>query len=206
MRATDALMAEHRVIEQVLNVLEVMARQAEGSGVLDTAAACEALDFLRMFADHSHHAKEENRLFPRLEARGLPRNGGPTGVMMYEHELGRGLLGRMATAIESRSANEFAAAAREYVMLLRDHIWKEDHRLFQMAERLLTANDDDELMNGFAAVEHDHLGDGTHEAYLAMATRLADQFGVSSSPRVPTKCGCSGHACPVGQHDSGSAQ
>ena len=25
-----------------------------------------------------------------MEARGFPRNGGPTGVMRYEHDLGRG--------------------------------------------------------------------------------------------------------------------
>mgnify|MGYP000753666721 CR=1 FL=1 len=44
----------------------------------------EAVDFFRMFADRCHHAKEENHLFPAMEAKGMPREGGPTGVMLYE--------------------------------------------------------------------------------------------------------------------------
>ena len=99
MKATAILMTEHRVIEQVLSVLEVMARRAEQMELLDAAAAGETLDFFRTFADGCHHGKEEGQLFPRLEARGLPREGGPTGVMMHEHQLGRDLLGRMAAAV-----------------------------------------------------------------------------------------------------------
>lgn len=178
MKATDVLMAEHRVIEQVLSVLEVMARRAEQLDTLDTPAAEEALDFFRSFADRCHHGKEEGGLFPRLEARGMPRDGGPTGVMMHEHQLGRDLLERMATAVEHRSPAEFAGPAREYVVLLRDHIWKEDNRLFPMADRLLTADDDDDLLRGFAAADHDHLGAGAHDHHLALADRLTDRFGV----------------------------
>ncbi|HVK07494.1 MAG TPA: hemerythrin domain-containing protein [Gemmataceae bacterium] len=197
MKATAILMTEHRVIEQVLSVLEVMARRAEQLEVLDAAAAGEALDFLRTFADGCHHGKEEDELFPRLEARGLARDGGPTGVMRHEHDLGRTLIGRMATAVERRSPAEFAGPAREYVRLLRDHIWKEDNRLFQMADRVLTAGDDDELLRGFEAAEHRHLGTGTHEAYLALADRLADRFAVPRANAQMT-CGCSGPPVPAG--------
>jgi hemerythrin-like domain-containing protein len=203
MKATAILMTEHRVIEQVLSVLEVMARRAEQMELLDAAAASETLDFFRTFADGCHHGKEEGQLFPRLEARGLPREGGPTGVMMHEHQLGRDLLGRMAAAVEHRSPAEFAGPAREYVMLLRDHIWKEDNRLFQMADRVLTADDDDELLRGFETAEHDHMGAGTHERYLGMADRLATQFGIPLAT-LPKTCGGCGH-CTSGTRAETSA-
>lgn len=192
MKAVDVLMSEHRVIEQVLNCLEVIAHRAE-AGQLEAEAARQALDFFRSFADRCHHGKEEGHLFPLLEARGLQREGGPTGVMLHEHQLGRVLLARMARAIDAGEAAALVGPARSYVQLLRDHIWKEDQRLFRMAGQLLNEEDDRGLMRAFESTERHDMGEGTHERYLELANRLADQFGV---PRArPAGCGCA-HAAP----------
>src|SRR5262245_28312717 len=126
MKATEILMDEHRVIEQVLCCLEKLARRSQIGGELDRTSAREALGFFRQFADHCHHGKEEGHLFPLLESRGLAREGGPTGVMLHEHEEGRRLIAAMAAAIERDSAKEFAPPAQAYVRLLREHIQKED--------------------------------------------------------------------------------
>ena len=216
MNATNTLMGEHRVIEQVLAVLEEIAACGERDGVIDTAAARDALDFFRTFADGCHHAKEERHLFPLLEARGLPREGGPTGVMLGEHDLGRELLARMVAALDGKSDENYVVGwqlsetpigeawvagfdvpARAYVRLMRDHIRKEDERLFQMADRLLGADDDDALVRAFDAAEHADMGAGTHEHYLELAGRLSDQFGVPRSNTVGT-CGCSRHGSATG--------
>ena len=89
MKATEILIQEHRIIEQGLNCLEVMAQQAANKKMLDEERAFQAIEFFKNFADKCHHGKEEERLFPALEACGIPRDGGPTGVMIYEHDLGR---------------------------------------------------------------------------------------------------------------------
>lgn len=197
MNATDALMNDHRVIEQVLSCLETMAAQAEATGVLDVESAAQALDFFRVFADRHHHGKEEGHLFPLLEARGLVRHGGPTGVMLHEHELGRALLADLAAAIERQSAADFLSPAREYVQLLRDHIWKEDQRLFRFADQLLGEEEDRQLMQAFEAAEQAPLGEGTRTSYLQLASQLADRFGVQRG-QTPHSCGggCSGHGLP----------
>ncbi len=57
MRPTEILMQEHRVIEQVLNCLEIIAQRAEADSKLDTDSANQAIDFLRNFADRCHHGK-----------------------------------------------------------------------------------------------------------------------------------------------------
>lgn len=193
MKATTVLMNEHRVIEQVLNCLEAIALQAEASGTLDAESATQALDFFRSFADRCHHSKEEDHLFPLLESRGLKRDGGPTGVMLYEHEVGRNLLAAMASAVERQSVSDFSAAARPYVQLLREHIWKEDNRLFQMAERILSAGDDQQLMQSFETTEHVDMGEGTHENYLRLADSLAERFGVERVTSLPLCGSCSCH-------------
>jgi hemerythrin-like domain-containing protein len=206
MKATAILMNEHRIIEQVLSCLEALATQAVARGKLDGDSARQALDFFRTFADGCHHRKEERCLFPRLEARGLPRQGGPTGVMLDEHELGRKLLRAMAAAVERAEAGEpvqverFARSALDYVRLLRDHILKEDLRLFVIAEHALTDYDQGALLRSFEVIEEGDLGEGTHEKYVALANKLADRFHV---PRAvvevadgPGGCACGHHGKP----------
>ena len=89
MKPTEILSGEHRVIEQVLTCLERIAEQCAAEGRLDRTSAEQALEFFRNFADRCHHGKEEVHLFPALEAKGFPRDGGPTGVMLHEHDQGR---------------------------------------------------------------------------------------------------------------------
>jgi len=56
--------------------------------------------FLRgLPTDRFHHAKEEVFLFPSLESHGMPREGGPTGVMFVEHEIGRQLVREMEGSV-----------------------------------------------------------------------------------------------------------
>jgi hemerythrin-like domain-containing protein len=198
MNATEILRNEHRVIEQVLACLEKMADRCASGGPLDVTSATRALDFFRNFADRCHHGKEEGRLFPLLEGHGLPREGGPTGVMRSEHDQGRRLLHGMAAAVAAPGApparERFAAFARDYVSLLREHIRKEDGCLFPLADRTLSAGEQEALREAFGAVEHDEMGEGTHETYLGLADELADRWGVpkaSNAVRAGEPCGCS---------------
>ncbi len=200
MKPTDILTSEHRVIQQVLGCLEAIARQARSGGRLDRQSAAKAIDFLRGFADRCHHGKEETYLFPALEAKGFPRDGGPTGVMLHEHEQGRAHVRGMAESLEAAAAGDpaalrqFLADAEGYVALLREHIYKEDHILFQLADRTLTDEDQRTLLGAFQKVETQEMGAGTHEKYLQITQDLAKQYGVAAA--VETSAGhfhCCGH-------------
>lgn len=203
MQPTEILMNEHRVIEQVLNCLEAMTERALAERQLDTASARDAVDFFRNFADRCHHGKEEGQLFPLLERRGLPREGGPTGQMLAEHEAGRTHIRGIEEAIaraeagDSHAVNLFASHARGYVELLREHIQKEDHCLFAMAGALLSEEDQQELHRQFETVEHEHMGQGMHEKYLKIADALADRCGVSRATVAAAHSGC---GCAHGKH------
>jgi hemerythrin-like domain-containing protein len=196
MRSTDILQNEHRVIEQVLGCLEKMSDQALAQGKLDELSARQALDFLQTFADRCHHRKEENYLFALMEAKGFPKEDGPTGVMRYEHEVGRKHIRGMEAALPDAAAGEeaglrhFALHADAYVALLRQHIFKEDHRLFPMASRVCSAKDDSDLVDCFARIELHEMEEGVHEHYLEIARDLAARFQVPQA--VVARCGC-GH-------------
>jgi hemerythrin-like domain-containing protein len=209
MRPTEILVAEHRVIEQVLSCLDRIAGECRKAGRLDADSARKALDFFRNFADRCHHGKEETHLFPAMEARGFPRQSGPTGVMLQEHEQGRAAIRGMAESVDGAARGDadaverFVRSARGYVELLRQHIEKEDHCLFPMADDALTAADQKRLAEAFDAVETEHMGAGTHERYLALADELAAAYGVSRAARTHAGpgCGC-GHG---GGHGGGHA-
>jgi hemerythrin-like domain-containing protein len=200
-KPTEILSAEHRVIEQVLDCLARIAAQAQEQGRLDGGDAQAALEFLRTFADRCHHGKEENQLFPKMTERGIPRHVGPLAVMLSEHEAGRTHIATMAKHQDGAARGEtpavrtFADEARAYVELMRDHIAKEDHVLFPMAEAALRDEDRAAVLQAFARVEEHDLGAGTHEAMLAVAERLAARYGVtpaSARTAVPFS-GCGHH-------------
>jgi hemerythrin-like domain-containing protein len=201
MKPTEILENEHRVIEQVLDCLDAMVDESEKSGRVPEEPARQAIDFLRAFADRCHHGKEENQLFPMMEARGFSPHAGPTAVMRAEHVEGRTLIAAMEEAIPAASRGEGSAcerwrtSARNYGFLLRQHIEKEDHCLFPMADQALGDADQTELLRLFDRVERNDIGAGVHERYLELADALAARYGVRRN-RVTGQadgCGCSGH-------------
>lgn len=195
MNPTDILKSEHRVIEQVLCCLEKIAAEARTQKRLDGQSAREAIEFFRNFADRCHHGKEETHLFPAMEAAGFPRNGGPTGVMLYEHQQGRehvrGMDAAEAQAAAGAAVEQFCVHAEGYIDLLREHIAREDHCLFSMANQALSAADQARVLEAFHRVESEHMGQGTHERFVDLANRLADQYGVAAAQ--PIACSGCGH-------------
>lgn len=200
MQPTEVLMQEHRLIEQVLDCLEIMARLCEAGERLDHMSANQAIDFFRNFADRCHHGKEEDCLFPLLEQKGFSRIQGPTGVMLQEHEAGRQHVRGMAEAIrtvaagDSSATTSFVSHARAFVLLLREHIQKEDDCLFQMTDQVLSEQEQAQLMESFDNVEHNDMGPGTHEKYLEIAAELAKRFDVQCRVSGPSSgANCCGH-------------
>jgi len=173
---TEILSDEHRVIERVLDVFEALAaRPLKGS--FDHWK--HALDFARHFADQCHHYKEEKILFPALEEHGIPREEGPVGMMMLEHEEGRSYVrGMFAALAQIEATDESAQAAlrenaRQYVRLLREHIQKEDDILFRMADEVIPVDEQIQMLKDFDAHEAEEIGSGVHEKYLQIARELA---------------------------------
>ena len=174
-RATEILSDEHRVIERVLAAVEKLT----GMPVMSSLPKWkDALVFFRHFADQCHHFKEEQVLFPALEEHGIPRDGGPVGMMLVEHEEGRSHVKAMFAAVEQLEAGNTAmqgmllSHASAYLALLREHIQKEDDVLFRMADEVIPDGEQKEMLKRFEAHEAEEMGSGAHEKYLGIAQRL----------------------------------
>jgi hemerythrin-like domain-containing protein len=180
--ATETLRHEHDAILRMLDATEETARQLTAGGPVEPHVLEGLLEFFRLFADRCHHGKEEDLLFPKLAEKGLPRNMGPIGVMLLEHDQGRALVKQMTHAAadyqagRDGSAARWAEAARAYTILLREHIAKENNILFVMAERMLSAEEQQELSAQFEAVELEKMGAGTQERLHALMDQLCAEI------------------------------
>lgn len=178
MRATEQLMEEHRAIETMLNILENVCQRLETGKAVDAEHLEHILEFIRIFADRCHHGKEEDLLFPAMEKAGIPREGGPIGVMLIEHVQGRNYVRGMGEAVsrykagEVKAASDFIANARGYIALLRQHINKEDNILYRMADMHLSESKQQELLEQFEQVERERIGPGKHEEFHRLLEHL----------------------------------
>jgi hemerythrin-like domain-containing protein len=178
LRATEILMEEHRIIERVLDALEAALGRIGTSDKVGPRFFLDAASFIRNFADAFHHMKEEDVLFEALAANGMPKQAGPIGVMLYEHEQGRRFTQGLHAAAERWSGGDDDARAdvvangQAYVDLLRQHIMKEDGILFPMAAQFLSPAEQERVLADFARVEKDRAEPGARDKSLALAADL----------------------------------
>ncbi|HTT32921.1 MAG TPA: hemerythrin domain-containing protein [Methylomirabilota bacterium] len=181
MQATEILRQEHDVILKMLDGLDQMNQTLLANAEVARGTFDGFLEFFRLFADRCHHGKEEDLLFPMLEQRGIPRGGGPIGVMLHEHDHGRELIQEMAAAAaeyekdRTTGSRRWVRAAQSYSQLLRDHILKENNILFHMAEQLLTSEEQISLAAAFEKTEMEKIGVGTHERLQGQVEELLTQ-------------------------------
>lgn len=178
-RPTAILRQEHEAVTRMLEAAEQAATKLEQKQEVRPELLQGIGEFFALFVDKCHHGKEEELLFPALAKKGMPVDGGPIGVMLREHEEGRGLALQMREAAKSYAKGNTAAgaawasAARTYAHLLKAHIFKENNMLFPMAEGILTWAEEEALATEFQQLEVEKMGRGTHEQLHA---RMAEIF------------------------------
>jgi hypothetical protein len=175
-RWDELLRKDHEITERVLAAMEK--RFATEAGP-DPEQVGLLLQYVRDYVDQCHNLKEEQHLFPRLESRGMPRHGGPLGVMLQEHDRAREILSRfvpLASAFADGKSSvlpELRAAFAEYAALCKDHFWKENDILYPMALRALGEDEAAEIVAGIEEVEAS-LGPGTRDRYYRMAEKIIE--------------------------------
>ena len=173
---SSVLVKEHEVILKALDALDKEINRAEGKGEINTDMLRRLLEFSRIFIDKCHHGKEEKCLFPCLEKRGIPRKGGPIGVMLQEHEMGRNLVKRISEKLEEyqkglTDVKDIIALCVEYVELLRQHIYKENNILFPMGDNVVNEEDIQETIHCYEGKENE-IGPETHHKMEKLAEEL----------------------------------
>jgi hemerythrin-like domain-containing protein len=139
--STESLRKDHELIEKVVKSMEVTLQILTEGKTIPESILMPVVDFSKNFTDVCHHGKEEESLFPALEQSGMPRHMGPIAVMLMEHEMTRQIASRMEESakkyIQTGSSQELISDMQEYIEHMSQHLWKENNRLFIMAEMRL---------------------------------------------------------------------
>ena len=156
MQARGPLMIEHRLIERMIGLIKYATVQISSTHKVDPLFVDTAVDFVRIYADRTHHGKEEDILFRELGKR--PLSADDRRVMQElidEHVLGRKITAELVAA-NSRYRNGDESALAEIVLNLNTlvefypkHIEKEDKIFFPASRAYLTDEEDQALLTEF---------------------------------------------------------
>lgn len=139
--STASLRRDHELIEKVIKSMEITVQLLNEGKQIPESILIPVIDFSKNFTDVCHHSKEEGSLFPALEQAGMPRNMGPIAIMLMDHERSREISKRMEEAakeyIDSGNSTNLIKYMKQYVEHVTEHLWKENNRLFLMAEARL---------------------------------------------------------------------
>jgi len=139
--STTSLRRDHELIEKVIKAMQTTTELLVNGKQIPESILFPVIDFSKNFTDVCHHSKEENALFPALEKAGMPRNMGPIAMMLIDHERSREIGKHMEESakeyLESGDATNLVKDMTQYTEHITEHLWKENNKLFLMAEARL---------------------------------------------------------------------
>lgn len=175
--STASLRRDHDLIEKVIKAMESTIQLLNDGKQIPESILLPVIDFSKNFTDVCHHSKEENSLFPALEQAGMPRNMGPIAMMLIDHERSREIGKEMENSardyISSGNSTKLISDMQQYVEHITEHLWKENNRLFMMAEARLqyVAKKVDKELNDIEELKLKETGK-TREHYEQLAETL----------------------------------
>ena len=139
--STASLRNDHKLIEKVLNALDTTTTLLQVGKKIPEQILLPTIDFAQNFTEVCHHGKEEEGLFPALGKAGLPTQMGPIPRMLQEHKITKKLAEKITITansyLESGDSDELINSLKMYIEHVKEHLWKENNRLFMMADARL---------------------------------------------------------------------
>jgi hemerythrin-like domain-containing protein len=136
--STTSLRRDHELIEKVIKAMESTVQLLNDGKQIPESILLPVIDFSKNFTDVCHHSKEEKSLFPALEQAGLPTNMGPIAMMLIDHQRSREIGAEMELSakeyLSSGDSTKLVSDMQQYVEHITEHLWKENNKLFMMAE------------------------------------------------------------------------
>jgi hemerythrin-like domain-containing protein len=169
------LMIEHRLIERMLMLVEEEAARIRETNEIDPVFIDNAVDFIRVYADRTHHGKEEDILFRDLA--GKPMTDDEKRIMaelVQEHILGRKTVAALVDAKNRHFSGDASAIKTiiEKLELLVDfypkHIEKEDKVFFPAMMKYFTADEQELMLDEFWEFDRKMI----HEKYKSLIEEL----------------------------------
>ena len=164
------LVNEHLLIKRLLNCVPAIVKALKEDTVIDKEPVIGAVDFIRMYADKFHHAKEEDILFKYFDEK-----ADIIQAMLNDHVEGRSHVKEVLNGLKDNKIDAVSQHLSAYAELLTGHIKKEDEILYPWMDKNLTVKQVGELFDKFNAVDNG-LQRGVEETYKGRIEDLEAKF------------------------------
>lgn len=175
MQARGLLMIEHRLIERIISVIRNALTRIASEKKIDPAFIDMIVDFIYMYADRTHHGKEEDILFRDLGKRDISdKDRKLMNELVEEHILGRLMTQSIAKANNRYKDGHVAALGdianglQALTELYPGHIEKEDKVFFPAARAYLTDDEDKAMLAEFREFDQKMI----HDKYRLLVQTL----------------------------------
>lgn len=161
------LMIEHRLIERAIKQMKIELERATIENMIDVRFIDSWVDFIRVYADQTHHGKEEQILFRDLGSKPLsPDLLRTMEGLIADHMQARRMVGELASARnkyvdgDASAFDQLMKIGNELVELYPPHIRKEDREFFIPVMEYFSKEEKDEMLKRFRefdeGVVHEH--------------------------------------------------
>ena len=175
MQARGPLMIEHRLIERMISQIQNVLKKIDATNEVDPLFIDTAVDFIRTYADRTHHGKEEDILFRDLSKR--PLTAEDQRVMkelIEEHVFGRQTTKALVEATTRYRNGDISAVAditnklQTLAEFYPKHIEKEDKVFFPASRAYFTDKEDQAMLAEFREFDRRMI----HEKYKSVVEGL----------------------------------
>lgn len=171
MKPRGPLMIEHRLIEKMIAVIKDQMSVMREQSRVDPVFIDAAVDFIRIYADKTHHGKEEDILFRDLAAKNMSDED-KRGMqeLVDEHVFARKKVAELVRAKEDYVAGhkeELDTVLDRLTTLVEfypEHIRREDEVFFPDTEKYFTRDELDAMLAEFWEFDKKMI----HEKYKAV--------------------------------------
>jgi hemerythrin-like domain-containing protein len=172
-------MKEHRLIEKMLGVIDKELRSIKEFKKVNPLSVDEMVDFIRVYADRTHHGKEEDILFEELKNRNLDEaNQSLMNELVEEHEKARAATKAIIEANaryidgDESSMTELVDNMSFLLELYPQHIEKEDDKFFPDTESYFSDEELDAMLEEFWDFDKEMI----HEKYTKVYESLSKEY------------------------------
>ena len=178
MQPRGPLMIEHRLIERMLSVIRNVLSEIEAKHEIDPMFIDTAVDFIRVYADRTHHGKEEDILFRELKNKQLTKEDRKImEELIEEHVFGRQTTKALVEANnryrngDQSALTDIAANLQTLTEFYPRHIEKEDKVFFPSSRKYFTDEEDQAMLREFWEFDRNMI----HEKYQSLVDGFEGQ-------------------------------
>jgi hemerythrin-like domain-containing protein len=179
MKPRGPLMIEHRLIEKMLNLATKELDNIKNGNKANSSLINIIIDFIKTYADRTHHGKEEDILFKELMDKDLiEADQNMMEELIREHIEARKAVGDLYLANKQYDNGDTSKAKVIYEKLFfltqfyPVHIKKEDNVFFPETEKYFSADEQEKMLNEFWVFDRKMIHEKYNQTYESLKALL----------------------------------